>query len=356
MDILKAPCSRMVLVSLLLLGNFAEAKRPPLPQPDPGRGSIGVTIRAVPPGKIGRLTAVQVHFARPAEGEDVLNSEYVVSSNYSNKKQVYLLNAKPGRYVAVAARLSGGGAATGFKYEAFFSKDMLSETEVTVVAGELTFMGEFLLQTSTKMAEADPVQSYFYRLISPEAARKGFLGRAFSGHAPYTATLKNVDKTVEDEHEFWSVAQRKAFKKEPAWQAFAQRQQKALKTGSVPEQVVSQSSDEPSIEAVSDDAEIIEAVGAAVAVAKIHGFEYDTSDSENGRVVVKALWKGRPVTLTMRFFRKMGSLYIASAMEQPGDVLLAGGGQKIEQIFYPDLLQETNRRGLTVYSDPTAQP
>lgn len=309
-----------------------------------------MTIRAIPPAKIGRMPAVQVHFVRPAEGEDVLDSEYVLSSNYSNKKQVYFLNAKPGRYIAVAARISGGGA--GFKYEAFFSEDMLRETEVTVVAGELVFMGDFLLQTSTKMREADPAQSYFYRLISPEAARKGFLGRTFGGHAPYTATLKSVDKTVEREHEFWSVAQRKVFKKEPAWQAFAERQQQGLAGGTVPEQVVSQSFEEPSIEAVGDDAEILDAVDAAVTVAKNHGFQYDDSDSKNGRVVVNTLWKEHPVTLRMRFFRKMGSLYIASGLEQPAEAFLRRGGQKIERNFYSDLLQETARRGLTIYSDP----
>jgi len=115
--------------------------------------------------------------------------------------------------------------------------------------------------------------------------------------------------------------------------------------------------DEQSIEvAGSDDAEVLEAVDAAVTVAKNHGFQYDASDSENGRVVVKALWKDRPVTLTMRFFRKEGGLYIASAMEQPGDVALTGGGTKIEQLFYPDLLQETARRGLTIFGDPRATP
>ena len=127
--------------------------------------------------------------------------------------------------------------------------------------------------------------------------------------------------------------------------------------GMVQEQVVPPLFDEPSIEVTgSDDAEILEAVDAAVSVAKNHGFEYDASDSENGRVVVLALWKDRPVTLTMRFFRKESGLYIASAMEQPGDVFLSGGGKKIEQIFYPDLLQETTRRGLTIYGDAQATP
>ncbi len=226
MNVLKAQSARVVFTSLLLLSTFAEAKGPPLPQPDPERGSIGVTIRAIPPAKIGKMTAVQVYFVRPAEGGDALNAEYVIRSNYAKKKQVYFLNAKPGHYLAVAARLSGRG--TGFKYEAFFSMEMLPKMEVTVVPGKLVFMGDFLLETSTKMEEADRAQSHFYRLISPEAASKGLMGRTFSGKAPYTATLKSVDKGAETERKFWSLARQKVFKKEPAWQEFAQRQLEAL--------------------------------------------------------------------------------------------------------------------------------
>jgi len=119
----------------------------------------------------------------------------------------------------------------------------------------------------------------------------------------------------------------------------------------------SQSFDNPSVEiAGCDDPEILAAVESAVTVAKKCGFHYDASGSENGRVVVNALWKNRPVTLTMRFFRKEGGLYIASALTQPGDVALAGGGNKIEQLFYSNMSKETIRRGLIIYSDPSARP
>ncbi len=220
MTMLKARYALVVFTTLLLISTFAEAKGPPLPQPDPERGSIGVAIRAIPPAKFGKMTAVQVYFVRPAEGGDVLDAEFVISSNYSDKKQVYFLNAKPGCYVAVAARLKGSGM--GLLYEAFFSMEMLPEMEVMVVPGKLVFMGEFLLNTSTKMGEADLVQSHFYRLMLPEAARQGFFGRTFSGKAPYTATLKSVDKGADTEREFSSLAEQKVFKNEPAWQDFVQ--------------------------------------------------------------------------------------------------------------------------------------
>lgn len=94
----------------------------------------------------------------------------------------------------------------------------------------------------------------------------------------------------------------------------------------------------------------------AVGVAQKLQLHYDASSSANGRVVVAALWQNRPVKLTMRFFRKAGSVYIASSLTQPGDVALKGGGEKIEQLFYSRLAEETASRGLRVLGDPSTRP
>ena len=104
------------------------------------------------------------------------------------------------------------------------------------------------------------------------------------------------------------------------------------------------------------DREIQSAVQAAVDVAHQLQFHYDASGSADGRVVVTALWQGRPVTLTMRFFRKEGSVYIASSLSQPGDVSLEGGGEQLEQAFYSRLATETGQRGLQILGDPSARP
>ena len=237
-----------------------------------GRG--GVTFRLKAPMGMGiKKSAVQIFFVRLEGGdEDAFSAEQVIPSNYSKKKQVYLLNAKPGRYVAVAANLGsqatagsmspvGGGFSVGYqppvmKYSAFFSMAMIPQTEVTVVPGEMVFMGDLLAKGSTKMENADAAQAHYYRMLSPEAAEKGYLARTFSGSAVYRAELESVSKDVATESSFWSRALKKVFKKEPAWQAFVQRQQQVLAGGTVPEQVVSQSFEQPSIEAVGDDAEV----------------------------------------------------------------------------------------------------
>ena len=125
----------------------------------------------------------------------------------------------------------------------------------------------------------------------------------------------------------------------------------------VEEQMGSQSFDEPSVAVAGGaDEDILLAVQAAVDVADRYKFRYDASGSANGRVIVTALWKGRPVTLTLRFFRREGNIYIASNLSQPGDVFLEGGGQRLEQLYYSNLAAETARRGLVVYGDPNAEP
>ena len=114
---------------------------------------------------------------------------------------------------------------------------------------------------------------------------------------------------------------------------------------------------EPSVESVgANDSVIVSAVDSAVAAAQKYQFYYDASKSPDGRVVVKALWKGDPVTLTMRFFRKEGAVYIASSLTQSGALSLKRRGETIEKLFYSQLLEETKRRGLEIYGDPTAIP
>ena len=97
-------------------------------------------------------------------------------------------------------------------------------------------------------------------------------------------------------------------------------------------------------------------ITTAISIAESLGFYYDASDSENGRVIVQALWKGKPVTMKMRYFNKNKAVYIASAVEQPGDVFLEKGGQKIEQLYYLKLRNELTKRGLHLIGDPNTKP
>lgn len=127
--------------------------------------------------------------------------------------------------------------------------------------------------------------------------------------------------------------------------------------GPVEKDMGPQSFSEPSVESAGgSDTLIVIAVECAVAAARKYAFHYDASGSAEGRVIVKALWKGDPVTLTMRFFKREPSLYIASSLNQSAKNFLKKRGQKIESLFYSQLLQEAKQRGLSILSDSSAKP
>lgn len=95
--------TKIAVAWMALFAAAAWAATPPLPAPDPGRGSVAISIRDKAPSACSHSSAVQVFFVRLDEETDLLKAETVLPSNFSRGKQVFLLNAKPGRYVAVAS-------------------------------------------------------------------------------------------------------------------------------------------------------------------------------------------------------------------------------------------------------------
>ena len=203
--------------TVLLVASLASAKPLPLEAPDAGRGIIGVRIKVIPPAKMGSNSADAVYFVRIMEEADRFGSESLIHSNYSKGHNVYLLNAKPGRYVAVGCDIDMGPG--GGRGSVVFSKADIEQTEVEVAAGSVVFMGEIEAQSSTKTSGADEAQAHYMRLIAPTAANKGFMGRAMSGNYAYTASFKSVDRVAATAAAFWGEAAEKHFKNEPAWQA-----------------------------------------------------------------------------------------------------------------------------------------
>jgi hypothetical protein len=124
-------------------------------------------------------------------------------------------------------------------------------------------------------------------------------------------------------------------------------------SSSVEKQIGPQTFAEKSVESAgATDSLIAMAVECAVASARNHQFWYDASGSAEGRVVVKALWKGDPVVLTMRFYRKDSVSYIASKLEQTATTLMNKGGEKIENLYYGELAVQTKQRGIQLRSGP----
>ena len=206
--------------TFLLVAMSAYAEGLAFPKPNPERGGIAVTMRArLPAGN--KKPVDRVHFVRLGSQADMFAAESVVASSFSKEKQVYLLNAEPGRYVAVAADLGGANLTTG-EFKVFFDKATIAETEVEVTPGRIAFMGDFLIDLKVKMNKSDEAQAHYFLLIAPDAAapaKKGFFSKGGSSVVPYRGDLVSVDREASTQTEFWTLARDKVFDNESAWRA-----------------------------------------------------------------------------------------------------------------------------------------
>lgn len=205
----------MGVLLLAAITPVSSAKPLPLEPPDPGRGIIGVKVTVFPPAQTGWSSADVVYFVRVVEDSDRFGAEGVIGSNYVKGGQIYLLNAKPGRYVAVGCKFVLGTA--GDIGKAAFSKADILQSEVEVTAGGVVFMGAIVAESSTNTQEPDQAQAHYLRIIAPAAPSKGFMARVFSGEFAYTAEFTSIVREQAVAKAFWNKAIAKHFKYEPAW-------------------------------------------------------------------------------------------------------------------------------------------
>ena len=193
----------------------------PLPAPTPQDGAsagIGVLVKTRAPIKLFSGKVDSVMFIR-LEGND--SSQYIstqpIASNYNKDGYIYLLNAPPGRYAAVAtfrsqasaptAPASGSGVTVTVNpgdtdYSTYFSRDLVKATEVAVEPGRIVFMGEFIVDTSTSFEDADDLQLHYFRLISPGVEDRSKFFGLFSGDYHYTGTLHKMNQDEEARERF----------------------------------------------------------------------------------------------------------------------------------------------------------
>jgi hypothetical protein len=166
---------------------------------------------------MGSSHAEAIYFVRVTDDADRFGAEGLINSNYMKGHNVYLLNAKPGRYVAVGCAFPPMGLGAGPSGIAVFSKAAILQTEVEVTAGSTTFMGDIEAVISMKTKEADEAEAHYLRMIDPTSASQGPLAHAIAGHPDYTATFTSFERGETATTKFWNDATEKHFKNDPAW-------------------------------------------------------------------------------------------------------------------------------------------
>jgi hypothetical protein len=226
-----------ILASLALLCVASTAaKDRKTPELAPHLGAIGVTIQSRGPVALSaRPYADTAFFVKIDSGEDPFHAADILASSFSDKNQIYLLNATPGRYVIVGAytpRFTGGGNMNDMPSTLiYFDKSMIQATETTVEEGKVSFAGTIVVKVSTGMKEADEAQSHYGNLLGTGTGwTVGVHASAPSGvvsttagidHLTRAGTLQSLEKDPETERKFWTVAAEKVFKDAPDWQGLA---------------------------------------------------------------------------------------------------------------------------------------
>ena len=150
-----------IFVAFVILGLGGCATLPPPKPLDPQRAIIGISVKNRAPIRVIAQKNTVVYFIKVDKEEDLYTQEDIIQSNYANGGQVYLLNAEPGRYAAVASFY----LRVGNKWTTIFPKELIKLTEVTVAPGTIAFMGDYVVDSDTGTENYDDAQSHYSRLV-----------------------------------------------------------------------------------------------------------------------------------------------------------------------------------------------
>lgn len=158
---------------------------------------IGISIRTVTL-KIFKNKQNIVYFVRlEDDADDSVIGSRVLPANFVKGEYAYLVNARPGRYVAVASVFFQ----TENSYNSLFDREIIKSTATEVGPGEFAFMGEIQVENRLKSLyqnierHGDKEQLHYFNLLRP------VMYGTF-----YTGSLINADQTLRAEQNFLAVA------------------------------------------------------------------------------------------------------------------------------------------------------
>jgi hypothetical protein len=158
----------------------------------------------------------------PESGEPDFRHGVNRVSNFTKDGCSYLLNAEPGRYVAVACyhaqhppppAPNAHAAAvidlgpSSIEYTTYFPIDMIRASQVEVKPGAIAFMGSYVVDQAVGLEGADEVQLHYYRLLVPGRERLNAFVKLMSGDYHYRGTLHACDRSEAAIAKFYARAE-----------------------------------------------------------------------------------------------------------------------------------------------------
>lgn len=188
-----------VIVAALLLGSACKSVPPVQPQSDKS-AAVGIEIELEPPLSIfGGIPAQTVYFVKVINGE-LKSKNGFIAATWSNKGRIYIFNADPGEYAAVAAEykvtqqsqsnsapvgsnvtvtVTTGGTSV---YTTFLPRDAIEASRVRVEEGKLAYMGKFTFKMQKGFESADEFQKHYAEQMFPgSTTSSGFFSLKYCG-------------------------------------------------------------------------------------------------------------------------------------------------------------------------------
>lgn len=187
---MKHPFASIVIIATLLTGC---ATTMPIPVMSHGQSTgFAIELKVIPPIGIFSYKPDQVYFVK-IDNQDDLLQQGIIRSNYVNDGRAYLLNARPGTYVAV-----GAYSVEAYRdFTTYFSKELVAKSKVVIRENDFVFMGNYVVKTSTEFDGVDEVQAHYKNVIAPGQST-GFFAMGLGGPVHYRGAsyeLKNDEQT-----------------------------------------------------------------------------------------------------------------------------------------------------------------
>jgi len=162
------------LASLALPSCFSLRTIPPPARTDTRVSAIGISVSTNDPIA---PEIREVYFVKLEKDEDLLTSKELIASNFSGHGQFYLLNAKPGRYAAVAclSRKKVRIFLPDMFFEIFFSRELIKPMVTSVGPGQVAFMGKYVVAVGSWREDADEAWTHYFRILQAYPPAGSFL-------------------------------------------------------------------------------------------------------------------------------------------------------------------------------------
>jgi hypothetical protein len=153
---------------------------------------LAVSIKTVTL-KIFKNRQDTVYFVKLADKDEGLLAAKIIPSNYSRGDYAYLINAEPGKYIAIASFFQQSDNT----YNSFFDLNTIQNTVTVVGPGQIAYMGSITVENQLKNIynniekNGDKAQLHYYNLL------KSFI---YGTH--YCGSLISAERNKELEKEF----------------------------------------------------------------------------------------------------------------------------------------------------------